>query len=97
MPIGDPHLINVQSGRLQDAADVLRTLVNQAEQIMMAAQTKTRAPYWTGAAKPQFEAVVSTWLSNFQELSTSLSSGQGLTQASAVNWPFTDGKVASYW
>jgi uncharacterized protein YukE len=97
MPIGDPHLINVQPGQVQNAADVLKTLVNQAEQIMANAQNKTQAPYWTGVAKPQFDAVVKKWLLTFQGLSANLSTGQGFTQGSAVNWPFTDGKVASYW
>lgn len=97
MPIGDPALINVQPGQLQNAADVLKSLVNQTEQVLANAKARTAAPYWTSAARYQFDQVVDKWLAAMHTLNTNLTQGQGITQTSAVAWPYTDGKVASYW
>jgi uncharacterized protein YukE len=97
MPIGDPNLINVQPGHLQNAADVLKTLVSQTTQVLENAKARTAAPYWTSAAKQNFTAVVDKWHAAMVALNGTLNQGQGLTQTSAVNWPYTDGKVASYW
>jgi uncharacterized protein YukE len=97
MPIGDPALIHVQPGQVQNAADVLKTLVNQTQTVLENAKARTAAPYWNSAAKANFTAVVDKWHTAMVSLNTTLNQGQGLTQTSAVNWPYTDGKVASYW